>query len=135
MALTEHEPANFRTGSAYGVARSADTVYIQIAVFSTRTAEQKKAVFRRVAELLAERPGLCPQDVFVVVQDGRRRTGRWVMVWRSFGEGHSSQKHRVSIRCARALGPWRLIPMCGDMRDHTDSNFTKGTRNDSVGPD
>ena len=36
----------------YGVARSADVVYIQITVFDTRTAEQKKALFRRTAELL-----------------------------------------------------------------------------------
>lgn len=69
MTLSEHEPANFRTGSAYGVARSADTVYIQITVFSTRTAEQKQALFRRVAERLGESPGIRPEDVFVVVYD------------------------------------------------------------------
>ena len=37
MAITEHDAANFRYGHAYGVARSADVVYIQITVFSTRT--------------------------------------------------------------------------------------------------
>jgi 4-oxalocrotonate tautomerase len=65
MTINEHDAANFRYGNAYGVARSADVVYIQITVFNTRTAEQKKALFRRIAELLGESPGLRPEDVFV----------------------------------------------------------------------
>jgi len=65
MTITEHDPANFRHGTAYGVARSDDLVYIQIAVFDTRTAEQKKALFRRIAERLRESPGIRPEDVFV----------------------------------------------------------------------
>src|SRR5262245_24875326 len=48
MTLSEHEAANFRTGTAYGVARSDDVVYIQFTVFNTRTAEQKKALFKRI---------------------------------------------------------------------------------------
>src|SRR5262249_7986797 len=65
MTITEHDAANFRYGNAYGVARSADVVYIQITVFNTRTLEQKKALFRRIAELLGESPGIRPDDVFV----------------------------------------------------------------------
>jgi phenylpyruvate tautomerase PptA (4-oxalocrotonate tautomerase family) len=67
MAITEHEAANFRYGAAFGVARSDDLVYIQITVFDTRTVEQKKALFRRIAELLGENPGIRPEDVFVNV--------------------------------------------------------------------
>ncbi|WP_047308543.1 tautomerase family protein [Rhodopseudomonas palustris] len=69
ITLTEHAPANFRFGNAYGIARSADLVYIQITVFDTRTPEQKKALYRRIAELLAESPGLRPEDVFINVYD------------------------------------------------------------------
>ena len=69
MTITEHEAANFRTGSAYGVARSDDVVYIQITVFSTRTPEQKKALYRRIAALLGDNPGIKPEDVFVNVLD------------------------------------------------------------------
>ena len=65
MTITEHEPANFRYGAAFGVARSDDLVYIQITVFDTRTADQKKALFRRIAALLGESPGIRPEDVFV----------------------------------------------------------------------
>jgi len=67
MTITEHDPANFRTGSGYGVARSEDVVYIQITVFDSRTTEQKKALFKRIAELLGENPGVRPEDVFVQV--------------------------------------------------------------------
>jgi 4-oxalocrotonate tautomerase len=67
MIVTEHEAANFRYGNAYGVTRSDDLVYIQIIVFDTRTPEQRKALFRRIAELLGESPGIRGQDVFVTV--------------------------------------------------------------------
>ena len=69
MTITEHDAANFRYGHAYGVVRSPDVVYIQITVFSTRTIEQKQALFRRVAELLTENPGIRPEDVFVTILD------------------------------------------------------------------
>jgi 4-oxalocrotonate tautomerase len=66
MTITEHEPANFRYGKTYlGVSRSDDLVYIQVTANNTRTLEQKKALFRRTAELLSDRPGLRPEDVFV----------------------------------------------------------------------
>ncbi|WP_027575731.1 tautomerase family protein [Bradyrhizobium sp. WSM1743] len=69
MAITEHEPANFRCGNAYGVARSDDALLIQITVFASRTPEQKKALYRRIADLLGENPGIRPEDVFVNVLD------------------------------------------------------------------
>lgn len=65
MTITEHEAANFRYGASYlDVARSDDLVYIQITASDTRTVEQKKALFRRIAELLGENPGIRPEDVF-----------------------------------------------------------------------
>jgi phenylpyruvate tautomerase PptA (4-oxalocrotonate tautomerase family) len=67
MTITEHYDANFRTGSAYGVARSDDVVYIQFTVFDTRTPEQKKALFKRTAELLGKNPGIRPEDVFITI--------------------------------------------------------------------
>ena len=57
MTIREHDAANFRYGaSCYGVSRSEDVVYIQITVFDTRTPDQKKALYRRTAELLGESP-------------------------------------------------------------------------------
>ena len=72
MTISEHDAANFRYGAAYGVARSTDLVFIQITVFDTRTAEQKKALFRWIAELLGESPGIRPEDVFVTVLESRK---------------------------------------------------------------
>ncbi|WP_447773357.1 tautomerase family protein [Variovorax boronicumulans] len=69
MTITEHDAANFRYGGAFDVARSDDLLYIQITVFNTRTAQQKKALFQRIAQLLAESPGIRPEDVFVTIAD------------------------------------------------------------------
>lgn len=67
ITLTEHDATNFRYGNAFGITRSDDLVYIQITVFNTRTVKQKKAFFRRTAELLGGDPGIRPEDVFVNV--------------------------------------------------------------------
>ncbi len=73
MTITEHGAATFRYGRSYlGIARSDDLVYIQVTVFNTRTAEQKRALFRRAVELLGESPGLRPQDVFMNVLESAR---------------------------------------------------------------
>ena len=72
MTISEHDAANFRYGNAFGVARSDDLVFIQITVFDTRTAEQKKALFRRIADLLGENPGLRPEDVFVNILESAK---------------------------------------------------------------
>jgi phenylpyruvate tautomerase PptA (4-oxalocrotonate tautomerase family) len=66
MALTEHDAENFRYGASYlGIARSDDVVFVQITANSTRSVDQKKALFRRIAERLADSPGIRREDVFV----------------------------------------------------------------------
>ena len=80
MTITEHDAANFRYGDCFGVTRSDDLVYIQITVFDTRTAEQKKALYQRTAELLGESPGIRPEDVFVNLLEAAKEN------W-SFGHG------------------------------------------------
>lgn len=64
--ITEHDAANFRYGKSYlGIPRTDDLVFIQITANNTRTIEQKKALFGRIAELAGQDPGLRPEDVFV----------------------------------------------------------------------
>jgi 4-oxalocrotonate tautomerase len=66
MTIREHDAANFRYGASFmGIERSDDLVFIQITANNTRSVEQKKALFRRIADLLAESPGLRREDVFV----------------------------------------------------------------------
>lgn len=73
MAITEHNAANFRYGASYfGIARSDDLVFIQISARNTRTVDQKKALFRRIAELLGESPGIRSEDVFVNILEGAK---------------------------------------------------------------
>ena len=73
MTITEHDAANFRYGASYlGIARSDDLIYIRITVFNTRTAEQKKALYRRAVDLLGESPGVRPEDVFINVLEAAK---------------------------------------------------------------
>ena len=72
MTITEHEAANFRYGAAFGVARSNDLLYIQITLFDTRGAEEKKALFRQLAARLGESPGIRPEDIFVILLDAAK---------------------------------------------------------------
>ncbi|GLI24556.1 phenylpyruvate tautomerase PptA (4-oxalocrotonate tautomerase family) [Xanthobacter flavus] len=66
MTITEHSAQNFRFDPSYmGISRTDDLVFIQIAANDTRTVDQKKEMFRRIALYLSESPGLRPEDVFV----------------------------------------------------------------------
>jgi len=66
MVLTEHDEADFSYGADYlGIHRSADLVIIQITVSNTRSAAQKKALYRRITERLTDSPGLRPEDIFI----------------------------------------------------------------------
>ncbi len=81
MVITEHDAASFRYGRSYlGIARSDDLVFIQLTVNNTRPLDQRKALFRRVVEILSEEPGLRPEDVFVSLVDVAKEN------W-SFGHG------------------------------------------------
>ena len=73
MTIREHEAANFRTStSCYGVNRTEDVVYIQITVFDSRTTEQKKALFKRTAELLGDNPGIRAENVFINILESAK---------------------------------------------------------------
>ena len=81
MTITEHDAAGFRYGASYlGISRSDDLVLIQLTVSNTRTVEQKKALFQRIAELLGESPGIRPEDIFVNLVEVEKEN------W-SFGHG------------------------------------------------
>ncbi|MEM5455337.1 tautomerase family protein [Paraburkholderia phytofirmans] len=66
MLITEHEAGNFVYDDQYlNVQRSDDLVIIQITLNNTRTLEMKKALYKRMADELAESPGLRREDVFI----------------------------------------------------------------------
>ena len=66
MLVTQHDADEFDYSPRYlGIVRSDDLVVIQITANSTRTVEQKQALYRRMAERLADNPGVRPEDVFI----------------------------------------------------------------------
>jgi phenylpyruvate tautomerase PptA (4-oxalocrotonate tautomerase family) len=73
ITIQEHEASNFRYGASYaGIARTDGVVFIQISAMHTRTPEQKKALYRRLAELLEQNPGIRREDVFVNIVEGAK---------------------------------------------------------------
>jgi 4-oxalocrotonate tautomerase len=66
VTISEHNEENFIFGRTYmGIERSDDLVILQITVSNTRSLEQKKALFARIAEKLSHNPGLRREDVFI----------------------------------------------------------------------
>ena len=73
VVVSEHSQSEFQFSKTYlDIARSDDLVIIQITANNTRTVEQKKALFRRIADLLGESPGIRPEDVFVNIADAAK---------------------------------------------------------------
>ena len=66
VTVSEHSESEFQFSKSYmGIARTDDLVILQITVSNTRSIEQKKALFARIAELLSQKPGLRKEDVFI----------------------------------------------------------------------
>ena len=66
-----------------GVHRTDDVVFIHITAGNWRDTPTKQALYRRLAELLVEDPGLRPEDVQVIISPNGR--DEW-----SFGKGLAS---------------------------------------------
>lgn len=68
QVITEHKAENVIYDPGYmNVERSDDIIYIQITMKNGRSIEKKKALYARIAELLAKNPGVRPQDVFITL--------------------------------------------------------------------
>ena len=80
--ITEHEPntALVRSSGYLGVDYSNDLIMIQVTANDTRTVEQKKRLFRRIADHLSENPGLRPEDILISLVEVKKEN------W-SFGRG------------------------------------------------
>jgi phenylpyruvate tautomerase PptA (4-oxalocrotonate tautomerase family) len=80
--ITEHAPGIqlVHPKSYLGIEYSDDFIVVQLTVSDTRTLEQKKHLFTRIAERLSGNPGLRPQDVFINLVEVKKEN------W-SFGNG------------------------------------------------
>jgi phenylpyruvate tautomerase PptA (4-oxalocrotonate tautomerase family) len=83
QVIAEHEAGSFLFDPDYlGIHRSDDLVIIQITWNEGRTVEQKKQLYKAIAERLAKSPGIRPEDVFINLVEVRKEN------W-SFGKGEA----------------------------------------------
>ncbi len=81
QVIAEHPAEGLIYDPTYlDIARTDDVIFIQIALYAGRTVEQKRALYERIAALLAENPGVRPQDVLINLVEVAREN------W-SFGDG------------------------------------------------
>jgi phenylpyruvate tautomerase PptA (4-oxalocrotonate tautomerase family) len=66
QVITEHPAEGLLYDPTYlGIHRTDDIVFIQITLNAGRSLDQKKALYARIAELLATEPGIRPEDVLI----------------------------------------------------------------------
>jgi 4-oxalocrotonate tautomerase len=66
QVITEYLPEELIYDPQYlGVHRSDHVVFVQITMSLGRKPQQKRKLFQRMAEILAQAPGLPPQDLFI----------------------------------------------------------------------
>jgi 4-oxalocrotonate tautomerase len=66
QVITQHPPGDLIYSPDYlGVPRSDRVVFVQITLSVGRKPQQKRALFKRMSEILSESPGLRPEDLVV----------------------------------------------------------------------
>jgi phenylpyruvate tautomerase PptA (4-oxalocrotonate tautomerase family) len=66
QVITDHAADGLLYDPSYlGINRTDGIVFIQITLNAGRTLEQKKALYARIAELLAKESGIRPEDVLI----------------------------------------------------------------------
>jgi 4-oxalocrotonate tautomerase len=68
ILVSQHDADEFDCDPNYlGIDRSDDLVIVQITCNGGRTVEQKKALYRSIAEKFSADPSLRPEDVFITL--------------------------------------------------------------------
>jgi len=81
QVITEHDRSGLVVDSGYlGIARGDGIVIIQATISEGRSLEQKKALYRRIAERLSAELGVRIEDVFINLVEVKKEN------W-SFGNG------------------------------------------------
>jgi phenylpyruvate tautomerase PptA (4-oxalocrotonate tautomerase family) len=66
QVITEHQADGLIYDPSYlGINRTDDVIFIEITLNVGRTVDQKRALYKKVTELLAKEPGVRPEDVFI----------------------------------------------------------------------
>jgi len=83
QVITEHPPEGLIYDPNYlGVARSPKVLFVQITMSAGRKPQQKRQLYKRIAENLAESPGVRPEDLLISLVE---------VAWEnwSFGKGEA----------------------------------------------
>jgi 4-oxalocrotonate tautomerase len=66
QVITEHPPEGLVYDPQYlGVKRTDGVVFVQITMSFGRKPQQKRLLYKRIVELLKEKPGVRPEDVLI----------------------------------------------------------------------
>lgn len=66
QVITEHPPAGLIYDPQYlGVKRTDGVVFVQVTMSFGRKPQQKRLLYKRIVELLKEKPGVRPEDVLI----------------------------------------------------------------------
>ncbi|WP_440073685.1 tautomerase family protein [Streptosporangium sp. OZ121] len=94
--LTEHSSGELVYDPSFlGIDRTDGIVMIQITLATGRSRQLKTALFARIAELLAETPGIRPQDIFVTLVEASAENF-------SFGNGEAQFAYHLPPHLASA---------------------------------
>jgi 4-oxalocrotonate tautomerase len=87
QVITEHPASVLIYDPAYlGIQRTDDIVMVQITLSTGRKLAQKRKLFKRMAELLEENPGLRPQDLMVSLVE---------VAWENWSFGNGDAQYAV----------------------------------------
>ena len=85
--ITEHPPSGLIYDPTYlGIQRTNDMVMVQITLSTGRKLAQKRQLFKRMAEILAENPGLRPQDLMINLVE---------VAWENWSFGNGEAQYTV----------------------------------------
>jgi phenylpyruvate tautomerase PptA (4-oxalocrotonate tautomerase family) len=84
---SEHPPSGLIYDPTYlGIQRTNDIVMVQITLSTGRKLAQKRQLFKRMAEILAENPGLRPQDLMINLVE---------VAWENWSFGNGEAQYTV----------------------------------------
>jgi len=85
--ITEHPASGVVFDPTYlGIQRTENIVMVQITLSTGRKPPQKRRLFKRMAEILAENPGLRPQDLMVSLVE---------VAWENWSFGNGEAQYTV----------------------------------------
>jgi len=85
--ITEHAAGGLLYDPTYlGIQRTENIVMVQITLSTGRKPPQKRKLFKRMAEILAENPGLRPRDLMVSLVE---------VAWENWSFGNGEAQYTV----------------------------------------